>query len=97
MALDKAQMEQLEKQPFEKCLEQLDSLVREMESGNVPLEEMISKFETGSAIAEICHKKLNCLKQKIEMMQSGKTDQASAKVGRSPENTGDLFDPDGSK
>ena len=69
MPVDPNYIEELEKCRFEECLRRLDSIVREMESGNVPLENMISKFEEGSAIAAICHKKLSSLKQKIEMLQ----------------------------
>ena len=63
----------LEKLSFEQCLEQLDELVREMESGNIPLEEMIAKFEEGTALAALCHEKLNSLKQKIEMLRNPRT------------------------
>ncbi len=72
MALDPEYLKSLEKCRFEECLRKLDAIVREMESGNVPLEDMISKFEEGSAIASICHRKLDSLKQKIEMLQPGR-------------------------
>jgi len=69
MAVDPEYLKSLEKCRFEECLRKLDAIVREMESGNVPLEDMISKFEEGSAIASVCHRKLNSLKQKIEHLQ----------------------------
>ena len=65
-------LKELEQCRFEECLSRLNAIVREMESGNVPLEDMISKFEEGSAIASVCHRKLNSLKQKIEMLQPGR-------------------------
>ena len=73
MPVDPDSLKKLEKMPFEECMKKLEEIVREMEPGNIPLEEMIAHFETGSAIASICHKKLNTLKQKIEMLQPGKT------------------------
>ena len=69
MAVNPEYLKSLEKSRFEECLQKLDSIVREMESGNVPLEDMISKFEEGSAIASVCHQKLNSLKQKIELLR----------------------------
>ena len=72
MALDPEYLKSLEKCRFEECLRKLDAIVREMESGNVPLEDMIAKFEEGSAIASICHRKLDSLKQKIELLQPGR-------------------------
>ena len=77
MPVDPEYLKTLEKCRFEECLRKLDSIVREMESGNVPLENMISKFEEGSAIASICHKKLASLKQKIEMLQPGRETPAA--------------------
>ena len=72
MTVDPEYLNSLKKCKFEECLQKLDAIVREMESGNVPLEEMISKFQEGSAIAYICHEKLNSLKQKIELLQPGR-------------------------
>ncbi|MBO4630354.1 MAG: exodeoxyribonuclease VII small subunit [Lentisphaeria bacterium] len=69
MAVNPEYLKSLEKCRFEECLRKLDAIVREMESGNVPLEDMVSKFEEGSAIASVCHRKLNSLKQKIELLQ----------------------------
>ena len=78
MAVDPEYLKSLEKCRFEECLRKLDALVREMESGKVPLEDMISKFEEGTAIAAICHRKLNSLKQKIEMLQPGRPETGEA-------------------
>ena len=86
MAVDPEYLQNLEKCRFEECLRKLDAIVREMESGNVPLEDMISKFEEGSAIAAVCHKKLNSLKQKIEMLQPGRDNAASAAAEKQPKN-----------
>ena len=85
MAVDPEYLQKLEKCRFEECLRKLDTIVREMESGNVPLEDMISKFEEGSAIAAVCHKKLNSLKQKIEMLQPGREAAPPASPGYSAE------------
>ena len=85
MAVDPEYLQNLEKCRFEECLRKLDAIVRELESGNVPLEDMISKFEEGSAIAAVCHKKLNSLKQKIEMLQPGREAAPPASPGYSPE------------
>ena len=78
MAVDPEYLKKLEQCRFEECLRKLDAIVREMESGNVPLEDMISKFEEGAAIASVCHRKLNSLKQKIELLQPGRENTAPA-------------------
>jgi len=53
---------------FEKSLERLETLVNEMESGDLPLEEMIKHFEEGSKLVTLCSKKLTEVEQKIEKL-----------------------------
>ncbi len=53
---------------FEKSLERLETLVNEMESGELALEEMIKHFEEGSKLVTLCSKKLNEVEQKIEKL-----------------------------
>jgi len=53
---------------FEKSLERLDTLVEEMESGDLSLEQMIEHFEEGSKLVTLCSGKLNEVEQKIEKL-----------------------------
>jgi exodeoxyribonuclease VII small subunit len=53
---------------FEQSLERLESLVEEMEVGELSLEEMIKHFEEGSRLVELCTEKLNEVEQKIEKL-----------------------------
>lgn len=53
---------------FEQSLERLESLVEEMEGGELSLEEMIRHFEEGSKLVELCTEKLNEVEQKIEKL-----------------------------
>jgi len=58
-----------EKTPdFEKSLERLETIVDEMESGNLSLEAMIKHFEEGSKLVTLCSKKLTEVEQKIEKL-----------------------------
>lgn len=50
-------MEKKEKS-FETKLEELEKLVKEIESGEVPLEEVIEKFNQAMTLANECDKKL---------------------------------------
>ena len=86
MTVDPDDLKTLENCKFEECLQKLENIVNEMESGNVPLEDLIAKFEEGTAIATVCHKKLALLKQKIEMLQAGRENAASATAENQPEN-----------
>ncbi len=44
-----------DKEPaFEDALERLEGLVEDMESGDLPLEETIQKFEEGQQLLQVC-------------------------------------------
>jgi len=53
---------------FEQSLERLETLVEEMEGGELSLEEMIKHFEEGSKQVTVFSKKLTEVEQKIEKL-----------------------------
>ncbi len=53
---------------FEQALEQLETLVAKMEDGDLPLDKMINYFERGTALANLCDKKLKTLEKKIQVL-----------------------------
>ena len=53
---------------FEQSLARLELLVREMESGQLSLEKMMSHFEEGMTLVKTCGDKLNEVEAKIEML-----------------------------
>lgn len=53
---------------FEAALQELENLLKEMESGNLPLEELIARFERGNALSQYCRKKLDSLEKRIEVL-----------------------------
>ena len=58
-----------DKQPgFEKSLERLETIVREMESGELSLEKMMKHFEEGMRLVGTCSSKLNEVERKIELL-----------------------------
>ncbi len=54
--------------PFEQALEELESLVAKMETGKLPLEELMKNFEAGSKLVRFCRSKLDTLERKIEIL-----------------------------
>ncbi len=50
---------------FEESLARLETIVKELESGDVKLEEAISKFQEAVALAASCDKKLKEAEQNI--------------------------------
>lgn len=53
---------------FEASLERLEKLVREMEAGDLSLDQMITHFEEGTQLVEQCGKKLNEVERRIEKL-----------------------------
>jgi len=53
---------------FEKSLEQLEALVRELESGNKGLEDSLALFEKGVILAKDLAKRLEEAKTKVESL-----------------------------
>ena len=76
-----------DKQPgFEKSLERLETIVREMESGELSLEKMMKHFEEGMRLVGTCSSKLNEVERKIELLvkKGGTTVTEPFKVREEP-------------
>ncbi len=61
---------------FESALEKLESIVHSMESGQLPLEELLTRYEEGTQWIRFCQDKLASAEKRIEMITrsaSGKT------------------------
>lgn len=50
---------------FEQALDELDALVRQMESGELPLEASIAAYRRGAALARHCQSRLAAAEQEI--------------------------------
>jgi exodeoxyribonuclease VII small subunit len=53
---------------FEAGLEELDAIVKEMESGDLPLERALDLFERGMRLSEECRKQLEEAETRVEML-----------------------------
>ncbi len=53
---------------FEKALERLEKIVEDLESGNMPLEDALKKYEEGVKLSRLCTQKLTQAGSKIEIL-----------------------------
>ncbi|MEX2606704.1 MAG: exodeoxyribonuclease VII small subunit [Kiritimatiellia bacterium] len=53
---------------FEDALKRLEQLVKEMEAGELSLDQMIAHFEEGTGLVEKCGKRLNEVERRIEKL-----------------------------
>jgi exodeoxyribonuclease VII small subunit len=53
---------------FETGLQQLEGIVKEMESGDLPLERALELFEKGMKLSETCRKQLEEAETRVEIL-----------------------------
>jgi exodeoxyribonuclease VII small subunit len=53
---------------FEQALERLETIVREMESGELSLETMMARFEEGQKLVKSCGETLSQVERRIEIL-----------------------------
>ena len=56
------------KKTFEQSMKQLEQIVRELESGDLPLELAIKKFEEGMELSKFCSQKLEETERRITLL-----------------------------
>ncbi len=56
------------KKTFEQALQQLEEIVRELESGDLPLEAALRKFEEGIELSKFCSQKLAETERRITVL-----------------------------
>ena len=54
---------------FEESLARLEKIVDSMESGDVPLAELLAKFEEGNRLLQVCETRLKEAELKIEQLK----------------------------
>jgi len=55
--------------PFEQALKKLEEIVEAMESEDLPLDSLLSKYEEGSRLAKVCQEKLSEAELKIQQLE----------------------------
>jgi exodeoxyribonuclease VII small subunit len=56
------------KKTFEEALKQLEAIVEELETGDLPLEKAIKRFEQGVKLSKFCSEKLDETEKKITIL-----------------------------
>ncbi|MDB6147137.1 MAG: exodeoxyribonuclease small subunit [Verrucomicrobiota bacterium] len=53
---------------FETAMDRLEKIVEQMESGQLPLEDLIVRYEEGMNLVKVCQERLTSAEQKIEVI-----------------------------
>lgn len=64
---------------FEQALARLEKIVAEMESAELPLDEVVKRYEEGTRLVRFCTQKLEDAERKIEMLAKDKSGAATTK------------------
>ena len=70
---------------FEEALAQLESIVRELESGRIKLDDAVNAYEKAVALKKLCETKLNAAKLKIEKIEISPEDKVTSSELTVPE------------
>lgn len=64
---------------FEENLENLEKIVKDLESGNIPLDDAIEKFTEAMKLAKLCDNKLKNAEEKLNSIlnKDGKLEEFS--------------------
>jgi exodeoxyribonuclease VII small subunit len=65
---------------FEKNLERLDAIVRQLEDADLPLEKALQIYEEGMKLSEVCQKQLQEAEGRIQVLMK----RAGGKISAEP-------------
>jgi exodeoxyribonuclease VII small subunit len=69
---------------FEAALTELDTIVKKLEDGDIPLEQSLQLFERGVQLSRFCHARLEEAERRIEILnERGQLQDASALLNES--------------
>jgi exodeoxyribonuclease VII small subunit len=79
------------KKTFEHSMKQLEQIVAELESGDLPLEQALKKFEEGMELSRFCSQKLEETERRITLLMRDKNGQLVEKpfISGEPERDAD--------
>lgn len=55
---------------FEAALAELEAIVRDLEAGQLPLEESLAAYERGAALLRHCQETLSSAEQKLQILEN---------------------------
>jgi exodeoxyribonuclease VII small subunit len=73
-------MEKREEKNFEIALEELEGVVEQLETGELPLEESLVAFERGVGLVVYCNDKLTEAEKRVELLVKDKEGKMQFKV-----------------
>ncbi len=70
---------------FEEAMQQLENIVRELESGKIKLDDAVNAYEKAVALKQLCESKLKAAQLKIEKIEISPSGEISTSDFATPE------------
>lgn len=78
--------EELNELSFEEAINQLETIVRELESGRTKLDDAVNAYEKAINLKQLCEAKLKAAQLKIEKLEITPSDEVKSSEFAVPEN-----------
>lgn len=69
---------------FEDALTRLEEIVESMEEGEIPLDDLLRKYEEGNELLKICNKRLRDAELKIELLKKNGHSETTTPLDSEP-------------
>lgn len=56
---------------YEQALAELDRLVQAMESGQLPLDQLLDSYRRGAELLQFCRGRLDAVEQQVQVLEDG--------------------------
>lgn len=56
---------------YEQALAELEGLVQRMETGQMPLDQLLDSYQRGAALLELCRSRLAAVEQQVKVLEDG--------------------------
>lgn len=56
---------------YEEAMQELEGLVRSLESGEMPLDHLLSGYQRGAALLQFCRDRLQAVEDQIKVLDDG--------------------------
>lgn len=63
---------------YEAALAELDRLVQQMESGQMPLDELLDGYRRGAELLAFCRQRLQAVEQQVKVLEDGQLKEWTA-------------------
>ena len=56
---------------YEAAIAELESLVQQMESGQLPLDRLLDSYRRGAVLLDFCRQRLQAVEQQVKVLEDG--------------------------